>query len=365
MRGVAVGRRNLFAERRRAALGVLGVAVALLMILALDGIFAGSMRQITRYIDTSPASVFVAQAGVNTMHMSPSTVPVSAVDEIRALPGVAWAEPILLDSDALVGPGGRQPAYVIGYQPGAPGGPASPVEGREPDGGEIVLDSETAGLIDVGIGDTVEVLGRTWEVAGLVEGMTNIANSIAFVGIDDAAASRGLTDRVSYVLIDGADPEMLADRIEEVTGLTALPRERFSAEEAAIVRDMSTDIMAIMTLAALLIGLVVVGLTLYATTLSRLPEIGVMKALGARHRRLIGIVLSQAMWTVGTALATATALTGLLALAIARAAPSVSLVIEPASVARAAAGAGLLGVIGAIAPLIRVLRIDPASTFRR
>jgi putative ABC transport system permease protein len=365
MRNVAVGRRNLFAERRRAALGVLGVAVALLLILALDGIFAGSMRQITRYIDTSPATVFVAQSGVNTMHMSTSSVPATAVDEIRALPGVSWAEPILLDSDALVGPGGRQPAYVIGYRSGAAGGPASLVEGREPDRGEIVLDTESASLLDVGVDDTVEVLGRAWEVAGLVEGMTNIANSIAFVDLDDVAAARGLTGTVSYVLVDGADPEVLAGRIEEATGLTALPRERFSAEEAAIVRDMSTDIMAIMTLAALLIGLVVVGLTLYATTLSRLPEIGVMKALGARPRRLLGIVLSQATWTVGTALVTATALTGLLAVAISRAAPSVSLVIEPASVARVAAGAGLLGLVGAAAPLIRVLRIDPASTFRR
>jgi hypothetical protein len=79
MRSVPVGRRSLFVERRRALLGVGGVAVTLLMVLLLDGVFAGSMRQITRYIDTSPADVIVAQTGVRNMHMAASAVPLDAL----------------------------------------------------------------------------------------------------------------------------------------------------------------------------------------------------------------------------------------------------------------------------------------------
>ena len=87
MRRVPIGRRNLFADRRRALLGVAGLASALLLVLALDGIFAGAMRGVTRYIDTSPADVFVAQQGVRNMHMASSFVPLDALDDIRALPG--------------------------------------------------------------------------------------------------------------------------------------------------------------------------------------------------------------------------------------------------------------------------------------
>jgi putative ABC transport system permease protein len=365
MGGVPVGRRNLFAERRRAALGVVGVGVALLMILALDGIFAGSMRQITRYIDTSPADVFVAQRGVNTMHMSTSTVPIATLDEIRALKGVEWAEPIWLYTDALATDAGRQLSYVIGYRPGAAGGPTSLVEGREPAGGEIVLDRQAAAALNLSLGGTVEALGRAWVVAGLTDGMTNIANTIAYVPYDDAVAASTLEGTASYVLVGGDDPDLVANRIASATGLTALPRNRFSAEEAAIVRDMATDVMAIMTTAALLIGLAVVGLTLYATTLARLPEIGVMKALGARPRRIVSVVVSQAAWTVGAALVVAIALAGLLALAVPLVSPSVSLIVEMDSVARVAAGAALLGAVGAVAPLVRVMRVEPASVFRR
>jgi hypothetical protein len=39
--------------------------------------------------------------------------------------------------------------------------------------------------------------------------------------------------------------------------------------------------------------------------------------------------------------------------------------IEPASIARVAVGAALLGTVGAIAPLGKVARVDPATVFRR
>jgi len=73
---------------------------------------------------------------------------------------------------------------------------------------------------------------------------------------------------------------LLAGRIESATGFTAQSRERFSAEERGRVEDMSVELMQIMTFAAFLIGLAVIGLTLHAETLARLREIGVMKALG-------------------------------------------------------------------------------------
>ena len=75
---VPVGRRFLFAEPRRAALTVLGVAASLLLVLLLGGIFAGAIERVTFYIRTSPASVFVSQEGVKTMHMSASALPAAS-----------------------------------------------------------------------------------------------------------------------------------------------------------------------------------------------------------------------------------------------------------------------------------------------
>lgn len=366
MRTVPVGRRTLFSERRRALLGIAGVAAALLLTLALDAVFAGATRQLSRYIDTAHADVFVAQAGVRTMHMSSSSIPLDRVAEIRRVPGVAWVEPILYQSGALVSPGGRQVAYVVGAVPGAPGGPDTLVAGSAPGPGEVVVDERAAGNVGLRVGGTLTMLGRSWRVSGLTEGYTSISNTVAFVRFDDFAAATGSTGSASYVLVGtrGA-PAEVAGAIAARTGLSAQTKAGFSAEERAIVRDMSADLMKIMTTAAFLIGLTVVGLTLYAATLARLRDLGVMKALGSTTPALARMVAVQALWTVGPALVLAVALAFGLSALFGQVTSAVTMVVEPGSILRAAAGAVVLGAVGALSPLSRVARVDPATVFRR
>src|SRR3990172_10019955 len=109
---VSVARRNLFQEKARLLISVGGVAFALLLVLALDGLVAGSLAQITAYINNTGADLYVAQLGVRTMHMSSSALPLSKVDEIRRVDGVARVEPILYSSGFVVAGEGRSLAYV-------------------------------------------------------------------------------------------------------------------------------------------------------------------------------------------------------------------------------------------------------------
>ena len=365
MSGVPIGRRNLFSDRRRAVLGITGVGVALLMVLMLAAIVSGAMRQVTRYIDTSPADVFVAQRGVTNMHMASSVVPLAQVNRIRALPGVAWADPILYLPDALATPSGRQVAYVVGYVPGQRGGPVALAEGRPPGPGQVVIDQRAASNLGLAVGDPVRLLGRTWQISGLATGLTNLTNTVAFVRFADLAAARNLTGTTSYVLAGArGDPAALAHRIAAATGLSALTRTQFSAQERALVQDMSAQLLQIMNLAGYLIGLAVIALTMYAATLSRLREAGVMKALGARPGRLANVVVSQALWTVGAATVIALGLTAGLAEVLGRTSGNVSVVLEPGSVLRVAAGAVILAALGAVAPLVKVWRVDPMTVFR-
>lgn len=366
MARVPVGRRNLFSERRRAVLAITGVAVTFLMVVLLDGVVGGATRELTRYIDTSPASVFVAQSGVTNMHMASSSIPLSDVRRIRAIAGVVWADPILYAPDELATTTGQELAYVIGYVPGERGGPASLVAGRDPGPGEIVIDRRAASTLGLAVGDPVRLLGRTWRVSGITSGLTNIANTVAFVPFDEFAAAMRLRGTASYVLVGGRVPaDALARRIAAATGLSALSRERFSAEELALVQDMSAQLLQIMALAAFLIALAVIGLALYTSTLARLRETGVMKALGARPRRLAEVVLSQALWTVGAALGLAIALALALAWILGRTTGNISVTLNASSIVRVAVTGAFLGAFGSIAPLIRVWRVDPASVFRR
>ncbi len=363
---VAMGRKNLLSEPRRAALGIAGAAVALLMVLAIDGIYAGAVRQLTRYIDSSPAAVFVAQRGVRNMHMASSSVPLSDVNRIRGIPGVTWVDPILYAPADMTTSRGEQLSYVIGYHSGGRGGPVSLSNGTTPGLGQMVIDERAANNLGVGVGDRVRALGRLWTISGLTSGLTNIANTISFVRFDELAVVRGTEDTASYLLVGArGSPDAVAAAIERATGLTALSRERFSAEEADLAKDMMAKVIQFMTLSAFLIGLAVVGLTLFVSTLSRLREIGVMKALGARRRKLAAIVLTQAAWTVGLASAGAVALVLILGAVLDRSGSNVSLVLSSSAVVRVAVGGLLLGGVGALMPLFKVWRVDPATVFRR
>lgn len=362
---VPIARRSLFSERRRALLGVGGVVLALLIVLALDGIFAGAMRQVTRYIDTANADVFVSQRGVRNMHMSSSSIPLSTVGPVQQIEGVTSVSPVLYESSVLRVGEERQLSYFIGYQPEGAGGPTAITEGNPPGSGEIVIDSRTAAALGVDVGDDVAALGRDWQVAGLASGMTSITNTVSYVSFADFERARGLRATASFLLIRADDPDGVAARVEAATGLTALSKEQFSKGERQIVQDMSADLMRIMTIAAFLIGLAVIALVLYSATLARLREIGVMKALGSSNRATAGVVMSQAAWTVLPATALAVAATALLALVLRAWGSDVTIALELRSVLRTAIAALSLGAIGAIVPLARVARVDPATVFRR
>ena len=366
---VPVARRALFQDRRRAALAVGGVAAALLLVLMLQGIFDGAMHQVTAYLRSSPADVFVSQKDVRTMHMSVSALDPSVVAEVEHVDGVAWAEAIRYTTTFLAGvDGDQQLAYVIGYDTATGrGGPGGLSAGHAPGAGEIVVEQIGADRLGLHLGDTVMVFGDSFRVSGFFHGGTTITNSIGFIRTEDFAAHRGPS--IAYV-IAGAQPGVSATALQQrlsaaLPGETVQTREQFAHEEAALVRDMSADLMQIMSTIGLLIALAVIALTLFTLTLAKLREHAIVKALGGRTRRLALVIFTQAAWSVGLAVITATVAAIALGDIVERVNPAIAIAIEPNSVERVAFAAFVVGGIGAIIPLRRVAAVDPASAFRR
>jgi putative ABC transport system permease protein len=365
-RTVPIARRNLFHDGRRAALSIAGIAVALLLVLVLDGIFAGSMERVTAYIRGLPADLIVSQRGVRTMHMSSSSLPADTVERARGIPGVAWAEAIRFTTVVVASDRGSQLSYVIGVEPGGRGGPRRLVTGHEPRAGEVVLDRLGAGQLHARVGDNVRLLGRTFTVSGLTTGLTNIVNSTVFITAADNSALRG--PGASYVLVGldaGSDPATVQRRlVAALAPSTIQTRAEFAAQERMIVRDMSADLMRIITIVGFATALAVVALTLFSTTLTRLRDYGIMSALGSRHRRLAAIVVGEALWSVGLAFLAALILAIGLGHLLDRIQPSVHIAIETSGALRTAIGALIVALVGALLPLRRVVTVDPATAFR-
>ena len=363
--------RNLFQSKIRLVMSTGGLALALLLVLALDAMLTGIQTQVSAYIDRSGADVWVAQKGVRNMHMASSTLTVATIDQVRAVSGVASVTPILFQLSTVTGGGASHIVYVIGLPADpAAGAPWSVVAGTGvPGAGETVIDRSVANDSGVGLGSSVSILGQRFRVIGLTEGTLNIVNSVAFISMADFMAIRGSSESVSYLLVKteaGRSPDEVATSIERVLGdVTALSRSTFSAQEREVIASMTTDIVTIMNLVGLLIGLAVMALTVYTATLSRRAEYGVLKAVGASNRDLYTTVVEQSAIGLVLALAVSVLLTLLLSVSIPLVKPSIAIELSAGSVAKVALMAMVIAAGAALLPVSQMTRLDPVDVFRR
>jgi putative ABC transport system permease protein len=363
---VPLARRDLTRQRLRLALSVAGVSLALLLVLALDAVYSGVLRQVTAYPDNAGAPVIVSQPGVETMHMATSAIPPSVVNRIRTDPSVSRAEPILYVTVVL---GDQTPAfaYLIGYR-GA-GGPWKMAAGHEPPRpGEIIIDQQTAERLDVGVGGQVRALGQEMRVAGLAKGTANIVSSVAFVDFDTFRRAVRTRAGASYLLVwprAGLDASAAARSLERDYPVTAQTRGQFATAERRVVSDMSTGLIRGMLVIGFIVGVAVAALSMYTATTSRLKEYAVLKAIGMRNLVLYGMVSRQAFLTVGAGLAGALALLALIAVTIPKVEPAVTVVVTAGSLLRITVITGATAIVAAILPALRLARVDPASVYRR
>jgi putative ABC transport system permease protein len=362
--------RNLFQNKVRLVISTGGVALALLLILALDAIFTGVEQRITAYIDYSGADIWVSQSDVLNMHMASSSLPDSVARKVKLVTGVESVSPIFYAANNVIVGDERNLAYIIGLPERATfGGPWNVASGLNvPGEGEAIMDRGVAEKSGVGLGDKVEILGEELEVVGLTEGTSSLVNSIAFISQEDFEALRGNYNTFSFLLVrvsKGQSPLVVAERIRSrVRDVTVQTREEFSLQERQVVKDMSTDVVIIMNLIGFLIGLAVMALTIYTSTLSRRREYGMLKALGARNRDLYLTVLAQALISVLLGFLFGWAITWLLTLVITFTGMALSVVASPYSLLKVFIVSLVLAGLSAMIPIQQIAGLDPAMVFR-
>ena len=204
---------NLFQNKVRLVISAGGVALALLLILALDAIFTGVEQRITAYIDYSGADIWVSQSDVFNMHMASSSLPGAVARKVVSVPGVAAVSPILYFTNNVTVGAERNLAYIIGLPKKAELGiPWDVSSGLHlPGKGETVMDSSVAEKSGIALGDNVEILGEEFEVVGLSEGTASLVNSVAFISQKDFETMRGSYDTISFLLVKVLEGEVTGD----------------------------------------------------------------------------------------------------------------------------------------------------------
>ena len=361
---VPLARRSVLADPRRLVVTVLGVGTALALILLLWGLWQGLGAQAGAYPDRVGADLFVAEAGVRTIEADSSVLPVRAVDAVQALPGVRAVSPVLYRYTVLELHGRKLFARLVGAEPGGLGGPWRIVEGRAAGDGEVVVDRTLAGEHGLAVGDRLDVLGSSLEIVGLSGGSRSWMTSFVFTTHTTAADLLRASEATNLLLVAADEPDEVAGRIEADLGLAVLT----PGEVAASNREVLTGVMAapvgLMIAVAFAAGTLVTSLSVYSSVVERVRDYGVAKALGATGWRLLRTVVGQTLVVAALAAAASYGIYRAAAWAVVTARPQFAVQLEPAALVMVLAAAAGMALLGALAPLARVVRLDPATVYR-
>lgn len=307
---VSIARKNLLRDRVRFVITLAGVSFAVVLMVIQAGIYLGFVQSASEVIDHSRGDVWVAAA--DTINFD-SAKPIDArrAHQVRAIPGVLWVEKLVNTWALLKMPNGAtQSVQIVGFNPETGvGGPWAMAQGsfRDVRGRDRILLDESAlsRLGDPRVGDRVEILDRKATIAGITRGVHSFTTyPIAFTSHDEALRYSGHlrpthTTFLVAKVAPGADVEAVVAAARRLPGLDAWTRRDFSAKTRrywSVQTGMGIGI-GLTVLLGFLVGLAVVGQTIYASTLEHLREFGTLKAIGASNREIYGIILEQALLT--------------------------------------------------------------------
>lgn len=367
--------RNLVHDRARFLGTLVGIVFSVVLMGAQCGLLVGFAQTASTLIDHTRADLWITAVGTTNVDIA-AGLPRRWVFQAREIEGVADATPYTLQFAFWRKPtGGNESVIMVGVDLGRRyGEPWALAEGSVEDlqqDGAVILDRlymEKLGVTNVG--QTIEINNRRARVVGLTSGIRTFTQSpYVFTAADNAHHYTFLPrDQTTYVLVQldaGADEAAVKARLQARVGTraTVWTRAEFSRQTQRYWL-VTTGAGAALLLAAslgLVVGVVIVGQTLYATTIDRLPEYATLRAMGAPNRYLYTVILKQA--AISAAFGYALGLLAVGVLAFAMRDGNIALALPPMLVVVLAALTALMCGLGAVVSIRRVLRIDPTSVF--
>jgi putative ABC transport system permease protein len=305
---IRIALQSLLFERGKLFAAVSGVAFAANLVLVQAGLFFGFQKASTAVISRVGGELWVMARGTALVDFADPLSP-GVGDIVRAHPCVARARPVIFSWASIRKPsGGIDNVQLIAAEP-RPGHalPWSLAEGVPSDLraplriGVDAADLKRLELPARPVGAPVELQDRTAYVGVVTEGIRSFT-VVPYLFADPHEARRilGLADgQATFWAIDLARPScakaVRAD-LERHADLAVRDRGEFEGMTSHywVIGSGAGATLAFAALLGLIVGLVVVGQTLYSLTESRSRELATLKAMGASGRELAAFVLWQA-----------------------------------------------------------------------
>jgi putative ABC transport system permease protein len=296
---------------------IFGVAFSSLLISHQVSIFVGIMSRTTSLIrNVQEGEIFVMDP---TVRQADEVIglPDTSLQRVRGVQGVAWAVKFYrnnvrarLPEGGPTNGGDFRGVVLIGLDDSTlVGAPRKMLMGsveelRKPDA--VIIDEAGYHYLFPGkphaIGQIIEMTDRRAEIVGICEVGQPFQSMPIFYTRYSQAMQFSPPERrlLSYIIVEpepGVSPSELTRRIREQTGLQALTKNEFKWKTIDFyVQNTGIPFNFGITVAlGFVVGVAIAGQTFYLFTLENLKQFGALKAMGVNNRRIVGMILTQAL----------------------------------------------------------------------
>ena len=304
-----IGFKLLVNDRGKFFALLIGITFAVFLMMEMTAMFAGILNRAFAPVTNIGAAMWIMDPAVNTA-TSPIPMPDYVLDAARSMDGVSYAVPLFMGGSLVkLANGAWQGVNVIGLDDeslfGRPELEQGNIQDLYADNTFFVVDdAEFSKLGNPKIGTTFELNDHRGKIVGIARVVSNGLNGTPTLYTTYHRAIEYIPSTrftLSYVLVQPKNVAAIPGIKRAVArlGYVALTRAEFNDQITSYYTyqtGIGTNIL-LMTVIAFIVGLSISGQTFYTFILENLEKFGALKAIGAKGRELVYMILFMAFFT--------------------------------------------------------------------
>ncbi len=294
-----------------------GLSLLLGIVIVITGVYGGMIDDALRQARAASADLWVVQAGTNGPFAEASRIPGDTRELVSRIYGVERAGSVTYQSVQIEINSKPLRMFLIGFEPGRPGGPRNLLGGRDimRSHYEMIVD-RSAGLA---LGQEVPLgtHGHMFTVVGLMRNeLTASGDPVGYITLRDAqklqfelappaerrevarSGSFQATDQINAVIAK-VSPYVaikeVASALSRWKHLTTLTQDQQEILLSKFVIEKARNQQRLIMVLLIVVSAVIIALIVYTLTMDKVRSIATLKFVGAPDRTIIGLIVQQAL----------------------------------------------------------------------
>lgn len=371
-----IGFKLLVNDKAKFSALLVGITFSVFLMMQMTALFAGILNRAHSTVTNIGAAMWIMDPAVNTP-TSVIPLPDYLLDAVRSMEQVRYAVPVFIGgAQVRLASGTYQSVSVIGLDDtslfGRPELEQGVIEDIYAENAFIMVhDAEFSKLESPRIGTSFELNDHRGTIVAIAKVLTSGLTGIPTLYTTYRRAIEYIpTTRftVSYILLEPRNKAAVAAIKQQVArlGYIALTRGEFNqriTDYYIYQTGVGTNILT-MTVISFLVGLSISGQTFYTFILENLDKFAALKAIGAKGRELIYMILFMAMFTCLTGYGLGVGLVTLMIFTVRTYLPNYAAMITFWNLGLAFGLVLLIAGVSSYVGIRKVLKIEPFDIFR-